>query len=144
MKVPGDGQDEIVMGELIDALRADPLNTDHMYKLGRACESLGRLKEALDQFEAIVRLEPDDHEALHAVGLLHYKLGETDKAIIELRRATEIWDGQPDYFADLGDALYSAGDIALARHSYEKALTLSLPNEDIAERVRIALDRGHF
>lgn len=141
VKMPNDEQSEVLIDELIVALRDDPVNIDHLYRLGRAYESLGRLKDALVQFETIVQLAPDDHESLHAVGELHLKLGDSDKAISALQRATELWCDQPEYFADLGDALYSNGDVEKARYTYEKALSLTLPNEEVADRVRIALNR---
>lgn len=138
MKIPGI---EKLVRELSDDLRTDPSNTTLLYKLGRACEASGQRQEALRHFEAIVRLEPEDHESIHAAGLLHYQLGNITDAIRELQRATVLWDEQPDYFADLGDALHSSGEIECARFVYEKALSLTLPHEEVAARIRLALGK---
>jgi Flp pilus assembly protein TadD len=138
MKIPGI---EALIRELNEELRTDPSNTTLLYKLGRACEASGQRQEALRHFEAIVRLEPEDHESVHAAGLLHYQLGSFAGAIRELQRATAMCDEQPDYFADLGDALRSSGEGERARLAYEKALALTLPHEEVAERIRAALEK---
>ena len=131
------GENRIV--ELTQAIKNDPNNTDKLYELGRALESAGRFEEALSKFESIVLLEPEDHESIHAVGTLNLMLGRNLAAISSLTKATELWEDQPDYFADLGDALYSSGNVQGAKAAYETALSLALPNEEICERIRTAL-----
>ncbi|MCC9607182.1 tetratricopeptide repeat protein [Blastopirellula sp. JC732] len=125
--------------ELSQAIENDPTNTDTLYELGRALESIGRFEEALSRFESIVLLEPEDHESIHAIGILNLQLGRNSAAILSLRKATELWENQPDYFADLGDALYSSGNVQGAKDAYETAQSLALPNEEICERIRTAL-----
>jgi len=127
--------------ELDQAVANTPDNTDLLYELGRALESLGRLEEALSKFESIVRLEPEDHESIHAVGAINLKLGNDSMAILSLKRATALWQEQPDYFADLGEALYKTGDLQGARVALEQARDLALPNEEVSERVRQVLNK---
>ncbi|GAA4436516.1 hypothetical protein GCM10023155_36160 [Bremerella cremea] len=125
--------------ELTHATEKDPNNTDKLYELGRALESAGRFEEALSKFESIVLLEPEDHESIHAVGALNLVLGRNVAAISSLTKATELWEERPEYFVDLGDALYRSGNVQGAKAAYETALPLALPNEEICERIRTSL-----
>lgn len=132
-------EDRIV--ELSQAVAKAPNNSDVLYELGRALESLGRPEEALTRFESIVRLEPEDHESIHAVGALNLALGNDSAAILSLTKATAIWQEQPEYFADLGEAARKIGDSQGARNTLERARDLALPNEEVSERIRLALDK---
>ncbi|QDT30340.1 Tetratricopeptide repeat protein [Gimesia panareensis] len=127
--------------ELTHTIESDPDNTDRLYELGRALESTGKLEEALLRYEAIVRMEPGDHESIHAVGAINLRLGNNSAAILSLRKAVKLCEDQPDYLVDLGDALFESGDLKGAKVAYERALSLALPNEEVSERIKLALER---
>lgn len=133
--------EESRIAELTQAIESDPNNTDTLYELGRALESVGRFEEALSRFEAIVLLEPEDHESLHAIGTLNLRLGRNLVAISSLKRATMLLKDQPDYLVDLGDALFKSGDLKSAKDAYNAASSLTLPNEELCERIKLALDK---
>lgn len=70
------------------AFRAD----DGMVRLvyGIYLAKSNRLDEALEQYQAAVRLMDHSSEAHYNLGLLYLRLGQTDKAVEEARRAYEL------------------------------------------------------
>ncbi len=126
--------------ELTASLENDPLNTASLFRLGYVLKSLGRFKEALVRYETLIRIKPDHHEALHAIGNAYFRMKQPLKAIEYYKRAVEIWEHEPDFFVDLAEAFWSVGDFQEAAAALEVALPLCLPGEEAVERIHQLLD----
>jgi tetratricopeptide (TPR) repeat protein len=100
---------------------AEPLGT-----LQVALAHAGRLLErepalAAEQAAEILKVHPDQPEALALSGLALGLLGQGDEAIATLRRAVQLKPGQPDAWRALGDhysalEMREAADEAFAQH----------------------------
>lgn len=68
--------------------------------------------EARAAFEKIAAADPANAAAHYHLGVLALRRGDTDEAVAQLERATELAPTNSDYFANLGDAYGSAAQAA--------------------------------
>jgi serine/threonine-protein kinase len=105
------------------AVRSDSPNA-HLW-LGVALAKRGKLGEAQEAFEKVLRLQPDYAEVHSNLGLALYQQGKVDRAIACFREAIRL---KPDYagtHSNLGIALVRKGLLDEAITSYRKALRLN-------------------
>jgi tetratricopeptide (TPR) repeat protein len=92
------------------------------YYLGHDLLELGRVPEAIGQYEQALRIRPDLAEAHYNLGKLLSQVGRTQEAIGQYEQALRI---QPDFVEahnNLGDALFQLGRVPEAIGQYEQAL----------------------
>jgi tetratricopeptide (TPR) repeat protein len=83
------------------AVRAKPNDANKHFGLALALSKIpGRVPEAISQYEAILRMSPDDHATHYNLGLLFERLGRLDEAIAQLDASQRIHAD-----ADVADAL---------------------------------------
>src|SRR5947208_935247 len=75
-------------------LRADPSIANAWCFLGAACQSQGKLGEAIKSYQQALRLKPDYAEAYYNLGLALEASGNGDAAIVQLHQALAR---NPDY-----------------------------------------------
>jgi tetratricopeptide (TPR) repeat protein len=68
------------------------------FNLGRALDALGRPAEAVDAFEAALRADPDNPNALHGLGRALSRQGRYGEALVPLRRCLRL---KPDHVGAL-------------------------------------------
>jgi predicted O-linked N-acetylglucosamine transferase (SPINDLY family) len=91
------------------ALRSDPGRGDGWYLLGRSCQELGKLDEAVEAHQQAVRLRPGLVEAHNNLGIVLRRLGRVEEALRCYREAVRL---RPDYVEarnNLGNALAQLG-----------------------------------
>ena len=88
--------------ELSRAIELQPSSLGAREELARVYMRLGRTREALDQFEALSRLEPANPARSVAVGLAEARLGRLDAAVSTLGKAVERHPRDPTVYAALG------------------------------------------
>jgi protein O-GlcNAc transferase len=87
----------------------------------------GNFQEAENLYQEILKIEPDNFNALHFLGLVYYRLKQYDLAIKYLNKVLLL---QPDYFDvynNLGIVLQERGQIDEAIIYYQKAIEID-PN----------------
>jgi protein O-mannosyl-transferase len=92
--------------------------------LGAVLEGLGRLDEALAQFEEVVRISPDSARAHTNVGNLLLQKGDPADAVGHFRKAIAIEPGYTDAHMGLGSALADLGRLEEAEQSHRRAVDL--------------------
>ena len=85
----------------------------------------------LDQAERMIHFalgeRPTEPAYLDSLGWVLYKMGRFDDAVHYLTRATQLPDGRDALIYDhLGDAAWSAGDAAMARTNWQRAVMQAL------------------
>lgn len=95
----------------------------------------GRLAEAIGAYEAILRAQPADADALHYLGVACRQNGRVEKAIALLRKSVEIRPAAPVVHNNLGNAYLSQERFAEALASFERAIELA-PEYALAHRNR--------
>lgn len=96
--------------------------------LALAYSSVSRLEEAEATYARLLKLSPNHAIALHNLGNIAYKRGETDKAIDLYKKSITADPGYLLAYAHLGDAYRQAERYQDAYRAYEKVLDLEPKN----------------
>ena len=92
--------------------------------LGNALLSLGRVDDAIEQYRAALKINPDNAEACYNLFLN----GRTDEAITRCQSALEINPNNPQAHNILGSALLQKGEVNEAITHFQKALQIEPDN----------------
>ncbi len=91
----------------------------------------------LDEAERLVRraleLRPDSGAFLDSLGWVHYRKGETQKAVEVLERAAALEPNEPVILEHLGDAYLQANRLQDAAQAYRRALEVLQEGEEPVE-----------
>ncbi|KAI3864291.1 hypothetical protein MKX03_006124 [Papaver bracteatum] len=90
------------------------------YGLGQVQLKLGDFRSSLANFEKVLEAYPDSVESMKAVGHIYVQLGQTDKALEILRKATKADPRDAQAFLELGELLI-ANDPGAALDSFKTA-----------------------
>lgn len=94
-----------------------------------------RLKEAQELVEKALALSPDDAFIIDSMGWVHYRLGDSEKALEYLRKA---YAGRqdPEIAAHLGEVLWTTGHHAEAEKVWDEALAKTPKNDTLIETIK--------
>jgi len=81
----------------------------------------GRLREAFDQYQAILAAEPNHAAALHYSGVVLHQSGDHAGAVLRIRRAIAIDPAPPEPWANLAPALEALGQPDAAVDALQEA-----------------------
>jgi peptidoglycan/xylan/chitin deacetylase (PgdA/CDA1 family)/uncharacterized caspase-like protein len=99
-----------------------------------------RYDEALKEFQAAAKLDPNSAVAANNVGFAYSKLGDFDEAIRWTEKAKTIDPNRSIAYVNLADLYYQLNRIDDARLNYEKYLQLA-PNSSYAPTARARLGK---
>jgi tetratricopeptide (TPR) repeat protein len=109
----------------------DPNDFAAQYNLAAMLQARGEIPEALDHYQAAVRLRPADAIANNALGGALLAVGKPAEAVEPLRTAVSV---QPDYFPahyNLGNALATLQQFPQAIAEFQAAVRLN-PSDSMA------------
>lgn len=98
-----------------ELVRAVPNNPGLILNLGLAQQMAGQHRNAVRQFEAAVKLQPDLFPAWFSLGACYLELGEPAKAVAPLERAAELDPRDPRAWHHLGRSYE-----ALAQRAFQR------------------------
>jgi class 3 adenylate cyclase len=93
------------------ARRASMPSAAQRKQTARAAFDSGIYADAVREYEALVRVTPDDAEAFYYLGRSHAFSKNSDQAIANLTKATALQDGSSLYHIQLGLVLEEAGRV---------------------------------
>lgn len=93
------------------------------FGLGQVQLKLGELKGSVFNFEKVLEVYPDNCETLKALGHLYTQLGQNEKALEYMRKATKLDPRDAQAFVGLGELLISS-DTGAALDAFKMARTL--------------------
>lgn len=99
----------------------------------------GRLPEAETLYREILRVSPEQPDALHFLGVLSYQLARPEEAIDLISRAIARNPQHPDAHNNLGNVLKAQGRADEAEAAYRRALALSPHHADAHNNLGIVL-----
>ena len=84
----------------------------------------GNLESALQLYNKILLLDPNNDEALHLLGVIAAQIGDFKQAVEKIDAAIKINPNDPSYYLNIGNALFSLKDYKTALSNFEKAIQL--------------------
>ncbi len=133
------GRIEAAENGLRELLKQNPDNATALNNLGYLLlEHTSRYQEALNLIEQAIAIEPINGSFLDSLGWAHYKLGNAEKAVEFLEKATVYSRRSTTIHEHLGDALQKLGRSGEAKRQWEKALDYSIQDGEIA-RLKVKL-----
>jgi len=120
---PAQGDPRMLLEEALSAhdVKNDPKNFEAHYNLAAMLQGRERLDEAIREYEAALRLRPDDAVANNALGAALLANGQPRPAA---RILSDALESRPDYFDahyNLGNALTQLGDTEGAAQQFRLA-----------------------
>jgi protein O-mannosyl-transferase len=106
----------------IDTVAKRPDNPRAHCLLGNVLLQMGRLSEAMEQYEQALRLKPDDADAHNNFGTALLRVGKVTEGIAQYGEALRIKPGYVEAHYNLANALSQVGKVAEALGQYEEAL----------------------
>jgi aspartate beta-hydroxylase len=101
-----------------------PTHSDWINR-ARNYASAGRLMEAEQAYTQALQQRPRDVECLNFVGMCAIRRGEAVTGTLLLKRASELEPGNAAVLCNLGLAYRAAGEWALARDCFQKAMSVA-------------------
>ena len=115
-------------------LETEPDNAHALNALGfTLADQTDRYEEAHGYLKRAIEIMPDDAAIIDSWGWVHYRLGNYDEAIRQLRKALSRFD-DAEIAAHLGEVLWVTGQQQEAREVWQKALQKS-PDDPVLQRV---------
>ncbi len=127
------GNIALLESDLKLVLAKDPDHAHALNALGYTlADRTDRHQEALAYIERAFKLSPNDPAIIDSMGWIQYRLGNYDKALSYLRRASEgLKDGE--VAAHLGEVLWVMGEQQSAREIWQEALR-EYPESKVLQR----------
>ncbi len=124
----------------IPAHHADKLANQHA-QLGEAYAEAGALSQAIEQYQAALKLGPTFQDLRYRLARLLLQAGRVLEAREELERLLAARPGSPEARSALGLACYLSGDVASARAIWS-ALAAERPNDARVQAYLAMSERG--
>jgi predicted Zn-dependent protease len=122
----GSGQPEKAIPIYQQLVKAVPNNPGLMTNLGIAQEMAGRHRDAIEQLNAVLRMDPEYLNARLFLGLAYFDVGNLQEAIGQLEKVIDRQPGNQLARWKLGEAYLSTGNKVRAAEAY-RALCNSDP-----------------
>jgi Tfp pilus assembly protein PilF len=123
-------------------IQADRTNAEAYHLLGvLACQTPGKLDEAIAYFRRALQLRPSFYEAHNNLGNAYYLKGDLEQATLHYRHALSIGPNLPDAHCNLGNVQLGQGKLDDAIRSYRQALELKPDAAAAWHNMGLALQR---
>ncbi len=102
--------------------------TVYHFNLGGYYQKLGNVTNAIKEYKAVLRLDPDNAEAHNNLGVIYREQNELDKAAEHYQFVVSLNPGMEEAHNNLGVIYYIRGNFREAGAEYRKALELNPGN----------------
>jgi tetratricopeptide (TPR) repeat protein len=94
-----------------------------------------RYPDALHNFQAAIRLDPDEPDLFVGEGLAYYRLNDPDRAVETLKQAIRLDPKRPNAYKIIGDIYDQRDEIEMAIGYYEKGLDLDPSDQALRQHL---------
>ena len=129
---------------MIAKLGDDPYRVDIHWRLGTHYVELGKLDEAIVQYQQIVRFMPGNSDVHNDLGLLLMKQGRLEEASRDLKEAVRLDPRSVVFRNNLGEVLNGQARWEEAIVEFREALRLEPNNADAHNSIGLALMRQGY
>jgi tetratricopeptide (TPR) repeat protein len=126
----------------LDLARAYPREPLVRYWLARIYRGLSRFDDEARAWEAFVEMSPAPQLACPSLAEAYDRLGQHERALLDLERCTRHEPESPARFIDLAEAAERAGRYDRALLAYRRAASLDPDDPWVAERLSRLAERG--
>ena len=127
--------------ELKDIVQKDANNLSALVELGNLYFDTDQPKEAVEAYSKYLAIKPDNADVRTDMGIMYRKLGDSDRAIQEFRKAAQTDPTHVNSRYNIGVVLlHDKQDIKGAIKAWEDYLKAD-PNSERAERVKAQMER---
>ena len=119
-------------------------NSDNHYALGQAYMNAGRYSEADQEFNTVLRMDPDKPNGNYGLGLNFSKQGRYDDAIAQFKEAVRLDADFYDGYAELGYAYADNGEMGNAQNQVNLLKSASPELSDTLSRYMYKVDPPKF
>ncbi len=133
---------ELAEKDFLKALKLNPGHPQVLNYLGYSwVDKNMNLKQGLELIKQAVKARPLDGYIVDSLGWAYYRLGQFERAVIELERAVNLRPNDPEINDHLGDAYWRVGRKLEARYQWKIAIDV---DEDgvVTERAKLKLENG--
>lgn len=95
--------------------------TRNLLRRAHEAHRTGRLSDAENGYRSVLRIRPNDPDALHFLGMLHFQRGQREEAIALVRRSLGALGSNPHAWNNLGNMLLASNRAQEAADAYEQA-----------------------
>jgi protein O-GlcNAc transferase len=103
----------------------DPSASAHEFRQGLARHQQGNLVEAERRYDAALKSQPDNFEALHMLGVIALQTGRFERGVEIITKAVALNQNSPIAFNNLAKGLKDLGRFDEAIAHFERALALA-------------------
>lgn len=121
------------------AVKLDPLSLPLNNNLGHAYFNAGRYRDALEQFNKTLELEPNFRAAVANMGWTYFELGDINKAIETFEKFRKLTQSEYGGLAPLGFLYAAAGRIQDAQQCIKRLEQRELKEEQMALHMDFAV-----
>lgn len=115
------------------------------FKQAVAFHQMGQLEQAASIYRQLLRINPNQAEILHLLGLISYQIGVYSEAVVLIGRAVEVQPDVAKFHNHLGTALFALGKKQEAITQFKKALECPNPLADAYHNLGVALyEKGEW
>jgi protein O-GlcNAc transferase len=104
---------------------ANPSASAHEFRQGLARHQQGNLVEAERHYDAALKSQPDNFDALHMLGVIALQKGQFEQGVEIITRAVALNDNSPIAFNNLAKGLKDLGRFDEAFVHFERAIALA-------------------
>jgi len=123
--------------EKVEGVQMSPLIFQELQK-AISHHQAGELSEAQVIYQKVLKLMPDNADALHYLGLIYYQMGDSELAVTLISKAVTI-SATHLMHSNLGAALQAQGRHDLAVENYQAAIVLKADYADAYNNLGAAL-----
>lgn len=116
-------------------------DTQYLIELGNAYKEKGMLNEAIDTYQKVLKMEPENVQVHYDLGMAYSNKGLYKKAVSELKSTIEIDQNMPEAHYNLGMVYYKQDKMDMAISEYKLTLNL-LPETRERKRASVHYKLG--
>jgi tetratricopeptide (TPR) repeat protein len=120
-------------------VQTDPAESSRPLRRARRVLDNGDLAKAEKLYNEILQHRPNSFDALHGLGLIHYRRARLDTALVCFQEALKCDLARAEGFAGLGVVFLALRDFARALTSYEQGLRLAPDDAELLNGRGVAL-----
>ena len=113
-----------------DTVQKSPHKARPYNNRGNAYDKMGKITQALSDYNKALEIDPQFHEAYHNRGLIYYNRGDLTQALSDYNKAIEFNPKLVEAYGNRGVIYYKQGDYTKAMADYNKTIEL---NPNVAE-----------